>query len=207
MSERPKNMILTGASRGIGHATVKRFSAENWRIITCSRDAVPEACKRDPNWSDHIPTDLSDSQSVDAFVAHALDALGDEPLHALVNNAAVSPKTTFKERLGCLNGGLDGWREVFELNFFTPLILSRGFAAALTRGSKDGGASIVNIAPTTVNATDFCNATVTASAVPECLQKWTRQRLYPLSNQAFIISSRKSVRCLQRWTRYRRNVM
>ena len=145
MSERPKNMILTGASRGIGHATVKRFSAENWRLITCSRDAVPEACKRDPNWSDHIPTDLSDSASVDAFIARALDQLGDEPLHALVNNAAVSPKTSFKERLGCLNGELDGWREVFELNFFTPLSLSRGFAAALSRGSKDGGASIVNV--------------------------------------------------------------
>ena len=135
MSERSKNMILTGASRGIGHATVKRFSAENWRIITCSRDDVPEACKRDPNWSHHIPTDRADTGSVEAFVEQALEALADEPLHALVNNAAVSPKTSFKERLGCLNGGLDGWREVFELNFFTPLSLSRGFAAALSRGA------------------------------------------------------------------------
>ena len=63
-----KTMVLTGASRGIGHATVKRFSAEGWRIITCSRDAVPDACKRDPNWSAHIPTDLSDPQSVASFV-------------------------------------------------------------------------------------------------------------------------------------------
>ena len=41
MSDR-KTMILTGASRGIGHATVKRFSREGWRIITCSREEVPE---------------------------------------------------------------------------------------------------------------------------------------------------------------------
>ncbi|MEM9683096.1 MAG: SDR family oxidoreductase [Pseudomonadota bacterium] len=145
MNTTPKTMVLTGASRGIGHATVKRFSAEGWRIITCSREAVPEACKRDPNWSAHIPTDLSDQASVEAFVDEALDILRKEPLHALINNAAVSPKTSFKERLGCLNGGIDRWREVFELNLFTPLELCRGFAGALSRGAKQGGASVVNI--------------------------------------------------------------
>lgn len=140
-----RTMVLTGASRGIGHATVKRFSDEGWRMITCSREAVPDACKRDPNWSAHIPTDLSDTKSVTAFVEEALAVLDGDPLHALINNAAVSPKTSFKERLGCLNGGIDAWREVFELNLFTPLELCRGFAAALSRGAKSGGASIVNI--------------------------------------------------------------
>ena len=32
-SER-KTLILTGASRGIGHATAKRFSTAGWRAIT-----------------------------------------------------------------------------------------------------------------------------------------------------------------------------
>ena len=134
-------LILTGASRGIGHATVKRFSAEGWRIVTCSREGVPDECKRDPNWSHHITTDLSDLAGVEAFIADAMALIGDGPLHALVNNAAVSPKTPFKERLGCLNGDLAGWRQVFELNFFAPLVLSRGFAPALARGKG----SIVNI--------------------------------------------------------------
>ncbi len=49
MPKERKNAILTGASRGIGHATVKRFSEEGWSIITCSREEVPEACQRDPN--------------------------------------------------------------------------------------------------------------------------------------------------------------
>ena len=39
-----KTLILTGASRGIGHATVKRFSSAGWRVITCSRHAFPEDC-------------------------------------------------------------------------------------------------------------------------------------------------------------------
>lgn len=145
MSKEKKTVILTGASRGIGHATVKRFSAEEWRIITCSRDEVPEACKRDPNWSHHIPTDLADPDSVAAFIDQVNDALGDTAVNALINNAAISPKTEFKERLGCLNGGIDRWREVYELNLFTPLTLSRGFAGALTRGAKNGGACVVNI--------------------------------------------------------------
>jgi NAD(P)-dependent dehydrogenase (short-subunit alcohol dehydrogenase family) len=36
-NEERKTLILTGASRGIGHATVKRFSSAGWRVITCSR--------------------------------------------------------------------------------------------------------------------------------------------------------------------------
>ena len=60
MAEPKKTVILTGASRGIGHATVKRFSQEGWRIITCSREDVPEECKRDPNWSRHISVDLAE---------------------------------------------------------------------------------------------------------------------------------------------------
>tara|TARA_B110000438_G_scaffold295493_1_gene338568 strand:- start:246 stop:998 length:753 start_codon:yes stop_codon:yes gene_type:complete len=145
MTEQRNTVILTGASRGIGHATVQRFSDEGWRIITCSREDVPEHCKRNPNWSHHLPTDLSNTESVTTFVSNVNDILGDQPVNALVNNAAVSPKTPYQERLGCLNGDLDRWREVFELNLFTPLLLARGFAGALGRGAKDSGGAIVNI--------------------------------------------------------------
>jgi NAD(P)-dependent dehydrogenase (short-subunit alcohol dehydrogenase family) len=141
MSDDRKTVILTGASRGIGHATVMRFSSEGWRIITCSREAVPEECQRDPNWTDHVSVDLNAPESVEDFIVQANDILGERPLHALVNNAAVSPKTPFNERLGCLNGDVATWREVFELNFFTPLVLARGLAAALRRGQG----CIVNI--------------------------------------------------------------
>lgn len=77
---------------------------------------------------------LADPAGQASFIAETLAILGDRPVHALVNNAGVSPKTPYKERLGCLNGPIDGWRAVFELNFFAPLVLSRGFAAALHRG-------------------------------------------------------------------------
>ncbi len=141
MEEQHKTMILTGASRGIGHATVKRFSDEGWRIITCSREAVPDDCRRDPNWTHHVTADLTEPAGPESFVAEAGALLGDGPLGALVNNAAVSPKTDFKERLGILNGDLAGWRQVFELNLFAPLALARGFAVPLRKGKG----CIVNI--------------------------------------------------------------
>jgi NAD(P)-dependent dehydrogenase (short-subunit alcohol dehydrogenase family) len=141
MGDDRKTIVLTGASRGIGHATVQRFSAEGWRILTCSRDSPPPECRRDPNWSHHITADLADPADLAGFVAEANAVLGEGPLHALVNNAAISPKTPFKERLGVLNGELEGWRQVFELNLFAPLALARGFAVPLRKGQG----SVVNI--------------------------------------------------------------
>ncbi len=140
MSGARKVLLLTGASRGIGHATVKRFSDAGWRIITCSREVVPPECKRDPNWTHHITADLGDPSDLEHFVAEAKDFL-DGPLHALVNNAGVSPKSPDRERLGTLNGDLEDWHRVFHLNFFVPLILSRAFASALACGTG----AIVNI--------------------------------------------------------------
>ena len=55
-----KVMLLTGASRGIGHATVKRFAREGWRIITCSRQPFPSECPWGGGGDDHIVIDLAD---------------------------------------------------------------------------------------------------------------------------------------------------
>src|SRR5512133_2609860 len=140
MSSKRKVLLLTGASRGIGHATVKRFSDAAWRIITCSREGVPEECKRDPNWTHHITADLGDPQDLDRFVSEA-GGLLDGPLHALVNNAGVSPKSPTKKRLGCLNSDIEAWHAVFQLNFFVPLILARAFSSALA----EGRGAIVNV--------------------------------------------------------------
>jgi len=136
-----KTAVITGASQGIGHATAKYFLQKGWRVITCARTEMPPECMSDPNYVFHYPTDLADDESLAAFIKAANEKIGDDPLHALVNNAGMSPKTPYKERLGCLNGDLDAWRQVFDLNFYAPLKLSRGFAPALHRGNG----AIVNV--------------------------------------------------------------
>jgi NAD(P)-dependent dehydrogenase (short-subunit alcohol dehydrogenase family) len=134
-------VVLTGASQGIGHGIASRFMAEGWQVLSCARQEMPEECRRNPNWAKHIPTDLADPDSLDRFLVAAHDWLKGRPVQALINNAGVSPKTPFAERLGVLNGAIDEWRKVFELNFFAPLKLARGFASALHRGQG----AIVNI--------------------------------------------------------------
>jgi NAD(P)-dependent dehydrogenase (short-subunit alcohol dehydrogenase family) len=141
MEEGRKTVVITGASRGIGHAAAKCFLDRNWRIITCSRSDVPPECERDTNWTNHFAADLSKPDDLKTLVKSVNAALGDGPLHALVNNAGISPKSDFKERLGCLNGDLGAWREVMELNFYAALNLSRMFAAPLGRGKG----AIVNV--------------------------------------------------------------
>lgn len=149
MTER-KNLLLTGASRGIGHATVRRFSEAGWNIVTVSREAVPEECQRDPNWSHHVTADLAEPRDVALVIGDTLALLGDGGLHALVNNAGMSPKTPFKERLGILNGDLSEWRRVFELNFFAPLALARGLATPLAK-ARGAIVNVTSIAGHTVH--------------------------------------------------------
>ena len=62
-------MLLTGASRGIGHATVKRFSAAGWRVITCSRHAFPENCPWEMGPEDHLQVDLADADDTRRAIA------------------------------------------------------------------------------------------------------------------------------------------
>src|ERR1700686_4590741 len=86
-----RTLLLTGASRGIGHATVIRFSSAGWRVITCSRHPFPEECPWEAGPEDHIQVDLADERNTFEAIAEVKRRLGGQ-LHALVNNAAISPK-------------------------------------------------------------------------------------------------------------------
>ncbi|MGO4838850.1 SDR family NAD(P)-dependent oxidoreductase, partial [Rhizobiaceae sp. 2RAB30] len=120
-----KTIVLTGASRGIGHATVKRFSREGWRVITCSRQAFAEDCPWPAGPEDHIKVDLSDPEDVGVAVAeirHRLEKHGGR-LDALVNNAGISPKLKTGGRMNSIDTPMHVWRDVFQVNFFAPIML------------------------------------------------------------------------------------
>src|SRR5687767_3253726 len=104
-------MLLTGASRGIGHATVKRFSAAGWRVITCSRHGFPENCPWEMGPEDHLQVDLADAADTTRAIGEAKDRLAAEGgvLHALVNNAAISPKGPGGSRLPTLGTSYEDW--------------------------------------------------------------------------------------------------
>jgi NAD(P)-dependent dehydrogenase (short-subunit alcohol dehydrogenase family) len=136
-----KTLILTGASRGIGHATVKRFSSAGWRVITCSRHAFPEDCPWEAGPEDHMQIDLSDLQALPDSINILRSKLAPGGLNALVNNAAISPKEPSGNRLDSISTEMDDWRHVFRVNFFAPIMLARGLFKELKRSNG----AIVNV--------------------------------------------------------------
>ena len=143
MDER-KTLVLTGASRGIGHASVKRFSADGWRIITCSRQPfAADKCPWPAGAADHVQVDLSDPENLGSAIAEIRDRLeaSGSRLDALVNNAGISPKGENGARLNSIDTPMHLWRTVFQVNFFAPIMLARG----LRRELQTAGGSVVNV--------------------------------------------------------------
>jgi NAD(P)-dependent dehydrogenase (short-subunit alcohol dehydrogenase family) len=141
MTNSRRILLLTGASRGIGHATVKRFSSAGWRVITCSRQPFPEDCPWEMGPEDHIQVDLADPGSTVAAIEEIQRRLPEGRLDALVNNAGISPKGQGGTRLSTLTTDLDTWLKVFHVNVFASALLSRGLSGPL----QAAGGAIVNV--------------------------------------------------------------
>jgi len=145
-----RTLLLTGASRGIGHATVKRFSSAGWRVITCSRHPFPEQCPWEAGPEDHIQVDLADVANTQDAIAEIRSRLEGAQLHALVNNAAISPKGDGGSRLGSIETAHDVWTHVFQVNFFAPIMLARGLLEEL-RAAKGSVVNVTSIAGSRVH--------------------------------------------------------
>src|SRR5690242_11760927 len=91
MSDEQPYMLLTGASRGIGHATVKLFQARGWRTLTVSRQAFSEECAWPSARESHIQADLARLDQIEHLAEIVRKRLPNGKLHALVNNAGISP--------------------------------------------------------------------------------------------------------------------
>jgi NAD(P)-dependent dehydrogenase (short-subunit alcohol dehydrogenase family) len=144
-----KTIIVTGASRGIGHATALRFHANGWRVITVSREPPPGQCP----WSlgrSHILLDLSELDNIVRCVEVMRDMLEDGELHALVNNAGTSPKGPGGSRLNSLETDIATWQSMYNTNFYAPLLLTRGFAPELSK-ARGAVVNLTSIAGTRVH--------------------------------------------------------
>jgi len=135
-----KIILLTGASRGIGHATVRKFSEEKWRVITCSRQAFDQKCPWPGGEENHIQVDLSNPNNTLEAIEEIKGRLKGK-LHALVNNAGISPKDEKGKRLDSISTDLSIWGQVFHVNFFASVILARGLQKELVKAKG----TIVNV--------------------------------------------------------------
>ena len=142
-----RNVIVTGASRGIGAAASERLAAEGAHLLLVARtvdhhehlagslNETLERCQRHGARVDVLAADLADPSSRATIVPHALDCF-DGRIDVLVNNAAAAiyaPNASYplKRRL-----------ITFEVNVHAPVDLMQ---AALPGMVERGEGWIVNV--------------------------------------------------------------
>jgi meso-butanediol dehydrogenase / (S,S)-butanediol dehydrogenase / diacetyl reductase len=135
MSEATRVAVVTGAARGIGLATVRRFTEAGYAVAMLDIDAteVERAAGALPGRVLPIACDVADIAQVRAAAAQVADF---GPVAALVNNAGVA---VFKP---ILETTLEEWRRVLAVNLDGPFICTQVFAPAMLRARG----AVVNIA-------------------------------------------------------------
>ena len=141
-SNEQRTMVLTGASRGIGHATVKLFSDAGWRIITCSRHPFErERCPWDAGPDDHVEVDLGDRaadhpgdrRNQAAPRRRRPACIGEQCRHLSQRRGRIAARRALNTRRNV--------DDVFHVNFLAPILLARGLFDEL----KAGHGSVVNV--------------------------------------------------------------
>ena len=141
VNERRRIMLLTGASRGIGHATVKRFSSAGWRVITCSRHAFPENCPWEMGPEDHLQVDLADAEDTVRAIEEVRGRLPEGGSTRSSTMPASRPRDRAARGSARVETEIADWQKVFQVNFFAPVMLARG----LHRRAARAKGSIVNV--------------------------------------------------------------
>ena len=127
---------MTGASRGIGAAIVRKLAAEGARVVACARSI--ESCG---GAALCLKVDVSNSAEVDACVKATVEKFG--KVDILVNNAGIT-----KDGL-LMRMGDDDWDQVLDINLKGTFLFTRAVARPMMKNkAADGtqlGGAIVNI--------------------------------------------------------------
>jgi NADP-dependent 3-hydroxy acid dehydrogenase YdfG len=121
-----KTAIVTGASKGVGYATVKLLSENGYRVIAVSRNLS----KVSELVSDTVETyqmDITDQNQIKAFY----EKYKDISLDLLVNNAGGGASPT-----QIINETMDNFKTAYEINVSGPMYLSQLFVPCLQRSES-----------------------------------------------------------------------
>ena len=149
-----KNVIVTGAGRGIGRAIAERFAAEGASVLAVGRTLEPieETAKLCGEHAWATPADVGRSPDVAAAIARAMERWG--RIDVLVNNAGIDDETPFLEI------GEADWDAVIQTNLKGPFLMSQHVAREL---AKTGGGVILHNASIDASGGDGPFASYNAS--------------------------------------------
>jgi NAD(P)-dependent dehydrogenase (short-subunit alcohol dehydrogenase family) len=142
------NLLITGASRGIGLEFVKQYSAAGWRVLACCRTpAEAEALHQVELASAGRVTihelDVANFPAVDDLA----NELHDIPIDLIINNAGIYPD----RHTGFGHTDFVAWAEAFHVNAMAPLKVAEAFISNLECGK---GKTIATISSKMGSVTD-----------------------------------------------------
>lgn len=124
------NVVITGASTGIGRSTALQLDAGGHRVFAGVRkQADADALAADAR-GELIPLllDVTDPEQIEAARGTVAEALGEQPLHGLINNAGIGLGGPVE------HVPLEDWRTQFEVNVFGAVSVLSAFLELLRRG-------------------------------------------------------------------------
>ncbi|WP_350271268.1 SDR family oxidoreductase [Brevibacterium sp. CBA3109] len=120
--------VVTGASSGIGAATVRQLREQGWDVVAVARREERLRALCEETGASYVVADLTDDAAVAALTAEVLDG---GPVHSLVANAGAAYGTdTVAE------ASVDGWRDMFEVNVLGVLRVVKAFLPALIESGR-----------------------------------------------------------------------
>ena len=149
-----KNIIVTGASGGIGNSIVKKLNESGANILaTGTRIEKLEKLKKDFEKINILKFDISETQKIDEFIDDATKELGGS-LDCIVNNAGITQDNL------AIRMSLDEWKKVIDLNLTSTFLISK---FAIKKMLKNKFGKIVNITSVVGHTGNLGQANYTAS--------------------------------------------
>lgn len=139
---RGKNIVVSGASYGIGEATARRLGRAGANVIILARSAerleqVAGEIRANGGRAHAYAIDLTDGDAVDALVAAVLREHG--PVDVLVNNAGKS----IRRSIELSEGRFSDFERTMRINYLAPVKLT---LALLPSMRARGVGHVVNVA-------------------------------------------------------------
>lgn len=126
-----KRAVVTGASTGIGWATVALLRSNGWEVVAVARRAERLERLAAETGAEVFVADLTDAAQVAALAEHVASG---GPLHALVNNAGGARGLDSVE-----SGDVEDWRWMFEANVIATKQVTAALLPALRDGAEEAG--------------------------------------------------------------------
>ena len=133
-----KNILVTGASRGLGYYLTRYFWDKGANVILVAKNSdllhhvLDDLSVRHGQKADYFPCDLSNESSVQSLV----EKLKGFRFDAVINNAAIQGP------IGPLSdNSWDDWKRTIQVNLLTPIYICRALLPQLL----EHGSSIINL--------------------------------------------------------------